>query len=124
MDLPEDIWFTIYQDVHKMNMKEVQDEFVKKNEERFNFIMSDLKKCSWRNDLKNAYNFISDENLWEIIKIDPPPSLGYLFWDKVDDIRHYMNIDVGVFTAVMYNMNFIAKHGFTKYRKTYPNVYT
>jgi hypothetical protein len=119
--LPEEIHNLIYQKFHTYY---VIPEFLEINSQRFPIYREDSE---WPNNgcasmCTHMYNTISDLNLWEFMKIDPPKESGYAFWSdpRVLDIGHHPNVmedghSIYSFAFIMNIMHCIAKYGWETY---------
>ena len=71
---------------------------------------------------QNMYNSITQLNLWDFMKQDPPSNTGYLFWNvpEVKSISNAVYSDGhsgSSFALCMRTMQYIAKYGWEKYVK-------
>ena len=89
----------------------------------FSFILPGCVNSHWRNNLKQTYSLIEENQMWDFMKTDPPNEKGYLYWEHKNILFLKTKIEQYTFVPVMCNMQFIAKHGWKEYLKKYPNVY-
>ena len=91
---------------------------IHKDEGNFS-IFSHMKEYE-QQALQNMYNVISNNNLWNFMKKDPPINTGYAFWStpELSIISKGTEQDGHSgcsFSWALRNMQYIAKHGWTKY---------
>ena len=80
-----------------------------------------IKDKHWGKSLKNAYNTITINNLWDFFKTECPPNgKGYLYWEhpNINKIGYLLSMDGhsgASFAICMRNMEYIAKNGWSAY---------
>lgn len=85
-----------------------------------------LSSVSERNIMSNAFNKITELDLWSFFDIDPPQDLGYIFWEN-DDLKKIASAldsdghSGASFAHVMRHMQFIRKEGWNAYVKKASN---
>lgn len=123
--LPDNALFTIQKHLHNFALEDLKNKIPC---DEGNFYALNLKLEKFEIDsYQNMYNAITELKLWDFMKRDPPPNLGYSFWNT-PEIRLISNaVDQdghsgASFSICMRKMQYIAKHGWKKFAElTSPN---
>lgn len=86
----------------------------------FDFIKNPRSRAA----MEDAYNAITNLDMWDWIKLNPPPRhVGYMFWSdpNLDMISGKLTFkhSGASFGCVMRQMQQISKHGLEQYKHTY-----
>ena len=117
--LPDAALFHIQKHLNDFSMQELKDKIPI---DKGNFHVFDMKFEKFEIDsYQNMYNAITRLKLWNFMKQNPPKNTGYLFWTapEVRAISDAVSSDGhsgSSFAFCMRKMQYIAQHGWVKFK--------
>jgi hypothetical protein len=122
MELINELPDNVIHKIHKIIYNDVINNISRLPKDQGNFDVFDHLEEYEKNSLQHMYNAITNNNLWEFMKLDPPRNIGYAFWNTPEigimsrDINVQLDGHSGAsFAWVMRNMQYIAQHGWDEY---------